>query len=126
MLPSSHVQYTEARRYYERLHGLLDAIKDSDLSSTQKENLIVLGGEANYLFKFSEGDPDRLKQIPRKDWLLEEMRQWQEEDIKNLLDLAELGLKDCVRNLRMDAEILRKDRLVTCCIFFTANIGAEQ
>jgi IMP and pyridine-specific 5'-nucleotidase len=104
------LEYTQAIRYYERLHGLLDAVKDSDLSSTQKENLVVLGGEANYLFKFSEGDPDRLKQVPRKEWLLDEMRQWKEEDITKLLDLAELALKDCVKNLRMDAQILRKDR----------------
>jgi IMP and pyridine-specific 5'-nucleotidase len=78
----------------------------------QKENLIVLGGEANYLFKFSEGDPDRLKHVPRSDWILDEMRAWQEDDIVKLLDLAELALKDCVKNLRMEAELLRKDRAV--------------
>ena len=106
------IQYTQARRYYERLQGLLDAIKESDLPSTQKENFIVLGGEANYLFKFSEGDPDRLKQIPRRDWLLDEMRLWQEEDIAALLDIAEVALKDCIKNLNLDAQILRKDRYV--------------
>jgi hypothetical protein len=36
--------YTEAERYYERLHGLLEAIKESDsLTPAQKQNLIVMG-----------------------------------------------------------------------------------
>lgn len=102
--------YLEARKYYERLRGLLDAVKASDLPSVQKESLIVLGGESNYLYRFSEGDPDRLKIIPRNDWLLDEMRTWQEDDIQKLLDLAETALKQCIKNLNLDATILRKDR----------------
>jgi IMP and pyridine-specific 5'-nucleotidase len=36
--------YTEAERYYGRLHGLLEAIKVSSVLSTeQKRNLIVMG-----------------------------------------------------------------------------------
>jgi len=36
--------YTQAERYYERLHGLLEAIKESDsLTPAQKQNLIVMG-----------------------------------------------------------------------------------
>jgi len=36
--------YTEAERYYSRLHGLLEAIKISSVLSTeQKQNLIVMG-----------------------------------------------------------------------------------
>ncbi|KAF2398346.1 IMP-specific 5'-nucleotidase 1 [Trichodelitschia bisporula] len=104
--------YTVARRYYERLHGLLDAVHDSDLPSTLKANLIVLGGESSYLFKFSEGEPDRLKMVPRDEWLLDEMRMWQESDITELLDLAELALKDCLVSLRLDGQILRKERAV--------------
>jgi IMP and pyridine-specific 5'-nucleotidase len=102
--------YTVATRYYERLYGLLDAVKSSNLPSTQKENLIVLGGESNYLYKYSEGDPDRLKLVPRKDWLLDEMKLWQEEDIQALLDLAESALKNSVKNLNLNAILLRKER----------------
>jgi IMP and pyridine-specific 5'-nucleotidase len=114
--------YTTARKYYERLHGLLDAVYASNLPSTQKENLIVLGGESNYLFKFSEGEPDRLKMVPRKDWLLDEMRLWQEDDIAALLDIAEVALKDCVRSLRLEAQIIRKDRQVQMHNFALASI----
>ena len=36
--------YTEAERYYSRLHGLLEAVKVSPiLSIEQKQNLIVMG-----------------------------------------------------------------------------------
>lgn len=104
--------YTDARRYYERLRGLLEALQASNMPSLQKENLIVMGGEANYLFKFSEGDPDRLKLVARKDWLLDEMMLWKDEDVVQLLDVAELALKDCVKNLSLEAQIIRKERAV--------------
>ena len=36
--------YTEAERYYSRLHGLLEAIKAStNLSPAQKRNIIIMG-----------------------------------------------------------------------------------
>lgn len=36
--------YTEAERYYQRLHGLLEAVKASTLlTSTQKKNLMIMG-----------------------------------------------------------------------------------
>lgn len=36
--------YTEAKRYYERLFGLLHAIQASELPLDAKQNLIILGG----------------------------------------------------------------------------------
>ena len=105
--------YVEARRYYERLHGLLDAVNASErLTSIQKESLVVMGGEANYLFRYSEGEPDRLKHVPRKDWMLEEMQLWQDDDIAELLDVAEVALRECIANMRLDAQLLRKERAV--------------
>lgn len=36
--------YTDAERYYGRLHGLLEAIKISEiLTPTQKQNLVIMG-----------------------------------------------------------------------------------
>lgn len=104
--------YTEARRYYERLFGLLDAIHASDLPTSHKQNLIILGGESNYCFKFAADSPDLLKMVPKKEWLLDEMLLWTEADITELLDVAEASLRDTIRNLRMDAEVIRKDRAV--------------
>lgn len=53
-----------------------------------------------------------LRMIPREQWLLEEMLLWQETDITELLDIAEASLKDTVRNMRMEAVVVRKERAV--------------
>lgn len=104
--------YLEARRYYDRLYGLLNAVLASDLTISAKENLIILGGESNYLFKFSANSPDLLQFVPRKDWLLDEMRAWSDENITQVLDIAQAALLDCVKNMRLDAQLLRKERAV--------------
>jgi IMP and pyridine-specific 5'-nucleotidase len=102
--------YTQASRYHERLHGLLDAVATSDLPPALRDNLIVLGGESNYMYRFSDADAYRLEVVPRADWMLDEMRGWREDDISALLDLAEAALKECVRNFRLSAQVVRKDR----------------
>lgn len=104
--------YTEAQKYYGRLYGLLDALHASGLPTAVKQNLIVLGGESNFCFRFSGDSPDLLKWVPRKEWLLDEMLLWSDADITELLDVAEASLRDTIRNLRMDANVIRKDRAV--------------
>ncbi|KAJ6444149.1 IMP-specific 5'-nucleotidase 1 [Purpureocillium lavendulum] len=105
--------YTTADRYYERLHGLLDAIAESaDLDNTQKHSIVIMGGEANYLFEFDLSSPHRLAPVPRQRWLTPEMAAWSEPDITALLDVAESALRDCVRTMNLPATILRKDRAV--------------
>jgi IMP and pyridine-specific 5'-nucleotidase len=105
--------YTTADRYYERLHGLLDAIAAStELDPSQKQNLVIMGGEANYLFEFSLSAPHLLAHVPRERWLTPEMTNWHEEDIAALLDVAESALRDCVRTMNLPAMIVRKDRAV--------------
>ncbi|KAH7271849.1 IMP 5'-nucleotidase [Fusarium solani] len=105
--------YTSAERYYERLHGLLDAIAEStDLDPIQKQNIIIMGGEANYLFEFSPSSPHRLAPVPREEWLTPEMASWSDADITTLLDVAESALRDCVKTMNLPAEIMRKDRAV--------------
>ncbi|KAK5145615.1 IMP 5'-nucleotidase [Oleoguttula sp. CCFEE 6159] len=104
--------YTDAARYYGRLHGLLDAIHASDMPQRYKKNLIVIGGESSYLFKSTGIQPDMLSYVPRQAWQLEEMRAWRDEDVVELLDVAERALRDCISNMRLRAEILRKERAV--------------
>lgn len=105
--------YTTADRYHERLHGLLDAMAAStDLSAAQKQSLVIMGGEANYLFEFSADSPHLLAPVPREQWLTAEMASWSEPDIKNLLDAAEAALGECVRNMNLPATLVRKDRAV--------------
>jgi IMP and pyridine-specific 5'-nucleotidase len=48
--------YTDAERYYGRLHGLLEAIKISDiLTPSQKQNLVIMG-KYSYSAKFGAKD----------------------------------------------------------------------
>ncbi|KHO00945.1 IMP-specific 5'-nucleotidase 1 [Metarhizium album ARSEF 1941] len=105
--------YTTADGYYNRLHGLLDAIAASpDLDETQKRSVVIMGGEANYLFTYEPSSPHRLAPVPRPQWLTPEMAAWSEADIAALLDVAESALKDCVRTMNLPATIVRKDRAV--------------
>ncbi|KAK3695548.1 imp-specific 5'-nucleotidase-like protein [Podospora appendiculata] len=105
--------YTTADRYYERLHGLLDAMANSaDLTPSQKQSLVVMGGEANYLFEFSPSSPHLLSPVPRARWLTPEMATWDQHDIASLLDVAEAALRDCIKSLNLPATIMRKDRAV--------------
>lgn len=106
--------YTTADRYHARLHGLLDAMAVSaDLSPAQKANLLVMGGEANYLFAFDPAaGPYYLRAVPRGEWLTTEMMAWSEADIASLLDDAEAALRDCIKGLNLPATLMRKDRAV--------------
>ncbi|PNY24202.1 IMP-specific 5'-nucleotidase 1 [Tolypocladium capitatum] len=105
--------YTTADRYYERLHGLLDAIAGSaDLDEAQKQSVVIMGGEANYLFALDLASPHRLSPVPRARWLTPEMAAWSEADIAALLDVAESALRDCVRTMNLPATLVRKDRAV--------------
>ncbi|KAH0366121.1 IMP-specific 5'-nucleotidase-like protein 1, partial [Aureobasidium melanogenum] len=118
--------YTEASKYYGRLHGLLDAIATSDLPAETKRNLIVLGGEASYLFQFASESPDRLVAIPRKQWTLQEMQSWTQEDVTELLDVAEKSLRSCVDAMRLKANILRKERAVGIIPIEGFKLSREQ
>lgn len=104
--------YTEAGRYYDRLHGLLDALHSSDLNLQQQSNLIVMGGESNFLFRFDGRQKHRLISVPKKDWMLEEMTSWTEDAIADLLDVAQGALQDCLTAMHLDGQILRKARAV--------------
>lgn len=105
--------YTTADLYYSRLHGLLKAIADSpELTPQQKHNIIIMGGEANYLFEFDPSAEHLLAPVPRSEWLTPEMATWSDADITSLLDLAEKALRDCVAALDLPARLIRKDRAV--------------
>jgi IMP and pyridine-specific 5'-nucleotidase len=105
--------YTEASKYYERLYGLLEAVRRAVFGQRiSKPELAVLGGESNFLFVFDPTLEHCLKSIPTSEWLLDSMRSWTEENITELLDVAEDALKECINTLQLSAEILRKPRAV--------------
>lgn len=105
--------YTDTARYYGRLFGLLDAVSANNrLSETQKKNLVVMGGEASYLFEYAPGEKDKLQWVPREQWVLEEMKTWTDENITSMLDVAEMALTECVQSMNLSAMLIRKERAV--------------
>ena len=105
--------YTEASRYYERLYGLLEAVKEAIKTKHLTDPaLIVLGGESNYLFAFDSSEQYALRYVPREQWMLNDMKQWTDQDIKALLDVAEGALRECISNMALSAEVIRKERAV--------------
>ncbi|KAG0650341.1 IMP-specific 5 -nucleotidase 1 [Hyphodiscus hymeniophilus] len=105
--------YTEAEKYYGRLHGLLEAIKSSKvLTPAQKQNIVIMGGESNFLFTYDHTSPYLLAHLPRRNWILPSMSTWSQPTITALLDVAEASLRDCIHNLDLAATILRKERAV--------------
>ncbi|MCJ1401097.1 IMP 5'-nucleotidase [Xylographa trunciseda] len=105
--------YLEAEKYHGRLIGLLEAVsravKNGELNDPV---LLVVGGESNYLFSYDQSSPYLLKYIPREAWMLDEMKAWTDDKINTLLDVAEEALRDCITNLGLSADILRKERAV--------------
>ncbi|ODV87508.1 hypothetical protein CANARDRAFT_26909 [[Candida] arabinofermentans NRRL YB-2248] len=103
--------YSEGAKYYGRLKGLIDEIQISDkLTDKQRENLLVMGGEANYLFRYSNAKKE-LEFYPRDKWLLKEMN-WSENDITLTLDFAQEVLSDLIVKLSLPAMVIRKERAV--------------
>lgn len=125
--------YDEARIYERRLGGLIESIHQCNyLSSEQKRNLTIMGGESNYLFRYyensSKGDESStqtskdteatngygFEPIDRDSWILDSMKEWEMSDIQNTLDFAQKTLQTLKKRLILpfEATIIRKKRAV--------------
>lgn len=118
--------YTEASKYYDRLHGLLDAMWRHEIANGTTGEMVVMGGESNFLFKYSGYAPDRLQPVLKEDWILPEMESWTEANVKELLDVAETALRDCVECMQLPAQILRKERAVGIVPIGGVKLPREQ
>ncbi|KAL4890643.1 IMP-specific 5-nucleotidase [Aspergillus ambiguus] len=119
--------YTDAEKYYERLRGLLDEMKASpELTPADRQGLVVMGGESNFLFRYDASSPHLLSYVPRAEWLLPEMVSWKEDDITELLDIAESSLRACASNLNLPVAVLRKDRAVGVYPLDRSKIAREH
>lgn len=100
------------KNYYIRLKGLIDEVKQTEqLTTSQKEKLLIMGGESNFLFRYDH-ETQRLKYIRHEEWLLPEMQKWTQSDINLVLDLAEASLKGLSEALGLKAQIIRKERAI--------------
>ncbi|PHH61238.1 hypothetical protein CDD81_672 [Ophiocordyceps australis] len=102
--------YPTAEGYYRRLRGLLDEV--AQLGREQQQSLVIMGGEANYLYVFDGAAEHRLAQVARDKWLTADMARWELAAIDELLDAAEAALGDCVRAMQLPARVVRKERAV--------------
>lgn len=106
-------------KYKERLDGIILAVRDSTtLTDEQKRRLLVMGGESNFLFRYSVTD-QTLAFVDQEEWILPEMKEWKEEDIQLLLDLAEEVITSCQRVMKLNGQVLRKDRAVGAYIYIS-------
>jgi len=105
--------YVQPQHYFNRLSGLLLAVHSStELTPTQKCNLIIMGGESNFLLVFDDKAEHYLRYVHRREWILEGMKTWSEPAIQSLLDVGEAAFHACIRTLHLEAKVLRKERAV--------------
>lgn len=98
--------YNQSNKYYERLFGLIDGIKESEeLTLKQKENLLVIGGESNYLLRYNN-EIGGLQMESSKDWLLDEMKLWDDKEIERILSFGYGLLKEFTELLNINDKIL--------------------
>ncbi|KAI5962791.1 hypothetical protein KGF57_001365 [Candida theae] len=104
-----------ADKYYERLRGLIDYLNRDDcvLTPRQRENLLVMGAESNYLFRYNN-EMKGLKFIDSDDWLLPEVKRWDISKIDYIMHtihdhLSHLRMKF---NLESTTTIIKKERSV--------------
>jgi len=103
----------QPEKFEMRVQGLLDEFKRLKLSPNITKRFHILGGECNYLVRVVP-NTYRLEMVPDEEWKSEEMMQWKEEDIKQLLDNGEALIREGASRLRMPVKILRKERAVGC------------
>ncbi len=70
-----------------------------------------MGGEANFLFRYST-EEQRLVYIEPDQWLLKEMADWDPLDINRILDVGEQTLSNFIKNFNIPATIVRKEKSV--------------
>lgn len=104
-----------AIQYYSRLKGLIDAINESDLSDDKKRNLLVMGGESNYLFRYDTGIWS-LKFIEAQDWYLPLMMNWNKTYIDNIMELSFRHMVNLRKKFSLDDDsktlLIRKERSI--------------
>jgi IMP and pyridine-specific 5'-nucleotidase len=104
--------YKDANKYHERLGGLIQGIQNSNkLTHSQRENLLVMGGEANFLFRY-DNEIKGLQFQEESSWLLPDMESWNENDINIVLDFAQEQLESIICKLSLPAFVVRKERAV--------------
>ncbi|KAI3404683.1 ISN1 [Candida oxycetoniae] len=104
-----------AVKYYERLKGLIDYLNSEDciLTDRHKENLLVMGAESNYLFRYSN-QLKGLKFIDSEEWLLPAVRKWDTDRITYIVHTVHHHLIHLRQKFQLEetTTIIKKERSV--------------
>ncbi|KAK6204893.1 IMP 5'-nucleotidase [Scheffersomyces amazonensis] len=104
-----------AAKYHERLRGLLDALNRDDciLTPKQKENLLVMGGESNYLFRYSN-ELKTFEFIDAGEWHLPVMLNWDKQKITFIMETIGKHLLHLQKyfNLESTTTLIKKERSI--------------
>lgn len=103
-----------AFEYHKRLLGLIEVLRETDkLLEKQKSNFLVMGGESNYLFRFSS-ESGNLEFIDGQEWYLPMMRQWDQLKLIEIMNETHTHLRFLRKKFRLDddskTKIIRKER----------------
>ncbi|EGV61537.1 IMP 5'-nucleotidase [Yamadazyma tenuis] len=102
-------------QYYSRLKGLVDAMNESTLSIQQRQNLLVMGGESNYLFRYSH-ELQTFRFIDGEDWFLPLMLNWNKDHIEYMMENIHRHMINIRKKFSLDDEsktsIVRKERSI--------------
>lgn len=104
-----------AINYYQRLKGLVDTMNSVDckLTDKQKQNLLIVGAESNYLFRF-DTDMKMFRYIELSDWFLPAMKSWDKAKLDEIMDISEAHLIHLQQKFSLEnsTTIIRKKRSV--------------
>ncbi|KAK6462123.1 IMP 5'-nucleotidase [Scheffersomyces coipomensis] len=102
-------------KYHERLKGLIDAMDRPDciLTPKQKENLLVMGGESNYLFRYSD-EIKTFRFVDANEWHLPLMLSWDKNKITFIMETIGKHMIHLQKyyNLNESTTLIRKERSI--------------
>ena len=105
----------DAKRYEQRLDGLLKGFRLSKCDPKKLEQFFVLGGECNYLFQYSDHKKG-LVPVPNESYWPDSMKEWAEDDVRieEMLQMVQEHLKVKIYELGLAEKvtIIKKMRAV--------------
>jgi IMP and pyridine-specific 5'-nucleotidase len=115
--------------YEKRLSGLLDGFKISNIPKSDLANFYVLGGECNFLFRYSP-DVGKLVYLQPETYQPKSIACWLNDTsrITKFLDVAEHHLNACAirMSLQNSIKIIRKSKAVGMISIDGVSLTREQ
>ena len=105
----------DAKRYEQRLEGLLLGFKKSKVTNQKLEQFYVLGGECNYLFKYS-ASKQCLISVPTEVYQPDSVKEWAEDHdrIQEMLNTVDKHLEIKIKDLGLVGKVMviKKQRAI--------------